>query len=160
MEPDRARRRSPAAGLPLLAAGLILLDGLADGFSIVPALGYQMARRDLDSFIVNSFALAGTYLLCVAAIAVVFSHASRLLRFTGYALTLFGLTLHLGLRATNGYGLRYHEGSMLASKSVPLAEALPGGVWPYISAAVLVAAILALYETLGRRKLAELRSRA
>lgn len=101
-----------AVRLSLFLAGLVLLLGLIDDFSLFRRGAYLLQRRDVSFPLYRFLAYAGTYLLGVAGLVVVYCHASRTVRAAAYGLTGITLAVFVGAKSVNGYGFAFHEASL------------------------------------------------
>jgi lipid A ethanolaminephosphotransferase len=152
------RRLRVAAGLTLVGLGILLLEGLLDGFDFPRELRYQLARRDVPGALRNAAVYAGVYGLCLAGLAVLLGHARRAVRLVGYALLVVSVTAELGFRSANGYGFTYHEASLLWGAPDFVGDALVFFVgswsWPLLASLAGVVA----FERLAVPRLARTRS--
>jgi glucan phosphoethanolaminetransferase (alkaline phosphatase superfamily) len=108
-------RTSPAIRALFLVA-LFAVVAWQDGLEVFETVSFQLARGDIARPGFNALVYAGTYLICVAAIAALLLHPWRWIRWLGFALVAAFSSVYVGFAAVNGTGFEYHEASLVLSE--------------------------------------------
>ena len=116
MTPPRPLSRPGLLRLLALFAAVFAGLSLIDGFSFFEVTAFQLAREDTPRPVFNALVFAGSYLVGVAGLTVLYAHAAAPLRWIGYAISALACAMDLAFRSVNGYGFTYHEASLVWSE--------------------------------------------